>query len=55
MIKILKVSTKSMVTAFDVDGKPILEFTGMLADVGPLLKKAYPHLQIKWGDLSSQL
>lgn len=54
-IKTLKISTKSMVTALDKDGKPVPEFTGTLADIGPKLKEAFPQMKIGWGNLTSQL
>jgi hypothetical protein len=54
-IKTLKISTKSMVTAFDQNGKPVAEYTGTLSDIGPKLKAAFPDMQIAWGNMTSQI
>jgi hypothetical protein len=51
----LLISSKSMVTALDKDGKPIEEYTGTLSDIGPKLKEAFPEMKIGWGDMTPQL
>jgi len=50
-VKKLVISTKANVTAFDKDGKPVEQYTGQLAVLGPTIQRDFPEITIRLGNV----
>jgi hypothetical protein len=48
-VRKLMISTKANITAFDKDGKPVEQYTGQLAVLGPIIQRDFPEITIRLG------